>query len=91
MYLKYYTKRFQKSLKKLLRSGKISLDEVELTIDILASGKKLPSHFRDHSLHGGTDVLRECHIRGDILLIYQIEKKKIVLILLDIGTHSELF
>ena len=91
MYLKYYTKRFQKSLKKLLRSGKVSRDEVELTIDLLASGKKLPPYFRDHSLYGGNDVLRECHIRGDILLIYQIEKKKIVLILLDIGTHSELF
>lgn len=91
MYLKYYTKRFQKSFRKVLRSGKISREEVEFVIDILASGQKLSSEFRDHSLHGSYEDLRECHIRGDILLIYKIEKQKIVLVLFDIGNHSELF
>ena len=91
MYLKYYTKRFQKSFKKVLRAGKVSREEVELVVDLLARGKKLSREYQDHSLHGSYENLRECHIRGDILLVYKIEKQKIVLVLFDIGAHSELF
>ena len=34
---------------------------------------------------------RECHIKGDLLLIYKIEKENLILILVDIGSHSQLF
>ncbi len=91
MYLKFYTKQFQKSFNKILRSGKIKRDDVDFVVDILASGKSLDATYKDHALHGEYDGYRECHIRGDILLVYRIENKKLVLILFNIGTHSELF
>lgn len=91
MYHKYYTKRFQKSLKKVIHSGKIKREEVEFVVDALASGQKLTPKYQDHFLHGSLAGLRECHIRGDVLLIYQIKNKEFVLVLIDIGNHSELF
>ncbi|KAB0582029.1 type II toxin-antitoxin system mRNA interferase toxin, RelE/StbE family [Campylobacter sputorum] len=33
----------------------------------------------------------ECHIRPDFLLIYRKENKILVLTLVDLGSHSELF
>ena len=91
MYIKFYTKQFQKSFNKILRSGKIKRKEVEFVVDILASGSLLDALYQDHSLAGEYQGYRECHIRGDILLLYKIEKQKLVLVLFDVGTHSELF
>ena len=91
MYHKHYTKRFQKSFKKIIRSGKIQREEVEFVIDMLVSGRKLGPQYQDHSLHGKYDGFRECHVRGDLLLMYYIKNQELVLVLFDIGTHSELF
>ncbi|MBI2631364.1 type II toxin-antitoxin system YafQ family toxin [Candidatus Nomurabacteria bacterium] len=91
MYHKHYTKRFQKSFKKIIHSGKIKRLEVESIINILASGQKLAPKHQDHLLHGSLDNLRECHVKGDLLLIYYIKNQELVLVLFDIGSHSELF
>jgi len=91
MYIKFYTKKFQKSYKKFLRSGKIERSDVDFVIDLLALGEKLSSLYRDHSLSGEYEGYRECHIHSNILLIYKIEDEKLVLVIFDIGTHSELF
>ena len=55
----------------------------------LAQGEKLPIEARDHKLNGEFKNFREFHIRRDILVIYQI--KDTYLILIRIGSHSELF
>lgn len=90
MYYKHYTKRFQKSFKKVIHSGKIKRHEVEFVVDALASGNKLSLKYQDHLLHGSLAGLRECHIRGNILLIYEIKNKELILVLINIGSHSEL-
>lgn len=91
MYYKHYTKRFQKSFKKIIRSGKIERKEIESIINILASGNKLAPKYQDHLLHGSLYGFHECHIKPDLLLIYYIKNKELVLVLFDIGSHSELF
>jgi len=91
MYHKHYTKRFQKSFKKVIHSGKIKREEVEFVINILASGSKLAPKYQDHLLHGRFDGFRECHVKGDLLLVYYIKDQELVLVLFDIGTHSGLF
>ncbi|MEK7219464.1 MAG: type II toxin-antitoxin system YafQ family toxin [Patescibacteria group bacterium] len=91
MYHKHYTKRFQKSFKKVIHSGKIRREEIEFVINILASGGKLTAKYQDHLLHGSFDGFHECHVKGDILLIYYIKNQELVLVLFDIGSHSELF
>ncbi len=91
MYRPFYSMRFEKSYLKLRRAGKIQREEIEIVVDIIAQGKKLSAEYEDHSLHGKFEGYRECHIRGDILLIYKIERKVLVLLVFDIGTHSQLF
>lgn len=86
-----YTKRFNKSFKKVLSGGKIQRQEVENVINILASGNKFPTKYQDHPLQGNYVGFRECHIKFDILLIYKIQNDVLVLLVFDIGTHSELF
>ncbi len=60
-------------------------------INTLAAGKELPRTFRDHALEGRLSGLRECHIKGDLLLVYQKDAGAMLLDLVDIGSHSEIF
>ncbi len=85
------TSKYKNSLKKISRSGKFSQEELDLVVDILASGEKLSSTYKDHQLKGKLKEFRECHVRGNILLIYKIEHNLLILILSDIGSHSYLF
>ena len=85
-------KNFEKSLQRLERSGTVDRDAIEDAIDLLATGNPLPPHLKDHALRGEYAGCRECHIRGDLLLIYEYHKKALVLVLLNIiGSHHELF
>lgn len=79
---------FRKDYRKLRSSGK-NLDELAIVIDTLAAEQPLPRHYRDHALTGNYSGCRECHIRPDWLLVYQITDTE--LILLRTGSHSELF
>ncbi len=87
----FRSKNFDKSLNKVLASGKVTLQEIEKVIDMFINEKKLPPKYRDHALTGDWKGYRECHIQGDLLLIYRIENDQLVLVLVDIGSHSQLF
>lgn len=93
MYTIRRSKDFEISIQRLKHSGiKISIKKkIEQTIDLLASGQKLPLSYKDHGLNGELSKYRECHIKGDLLLIYKIKKENLILILIDIGSHSQLF
>jgi mRNA interferase YafQ len=93
MYIIRRLKDFETSLRRISSSGVKSstINKIEKTIDILASGKPLPTNCRDHKLTGELSGFRECHIQPDLLLIYKIEKNELVLILANIGSHSYLF
>lgn len=60
-------------------------------IDALASGKKLDARYLDHQLSGELEDYRECHIKNDLLLVYQKHDNILILLLVDIGSHSQLF
>lgn len=91
MYFVYPLKDYKKSLEKIVRSGKIDIEEVDNIVEIISSGKKLSQKHKDHALKGDWKGYRECHIRPDVLLIYKKEEEKLILILVDIGSHSSLF
>lgn len=87
-------KSFDKAFRKLKRSGKMSQkieDKLIKAIDTLASGKSLPKSYNDHQLRGDFAGYNECHIRGDLLLVYYIDDDILALALVDIGTHSQIF
>jgi len=64
---------------------------LEEPITTLAKGEPLPPKYKDHRLQGRLADFRECHIKGDWLLIYRIIEDKLVLSLHSTGTHADLF
>lgn len=64
---------------------------LENVIQMLLEEKKLPVRYREHELTGNYKGFRECHIMPDWLLIYSIEKDKLILTASRTGAHSDLF
>lgn len=91
MYYVRFSNAYKKSIKKLVKSGKVRLSDVDLVVDLITNSKHLPIKYRDHKLNGEFSEYRECHIQSDLLLIYQIIKNELVLVLINIGTHNDLF
>lgn len=91
MYRIVHTKRYRKDFKKLLRSGVFDASFLNDVINLLARGESLPQKLKDHSLKGSMKGHRECHIKPDLLLVYKIHKGKLILELIRLGSHSELF
>ncbi len=95
MTIKYNIKRsncFKKQYKKILKQGK-DISKMEYVIEVLASGKELDLKYKDHSLNDNKYYkgCRECHIEPDWLLIYKIINDELILYLVQMGSHSDLF
>ncbi len=84
------TSEFKKSLARSYRRN-LDLGELADVVKILAKGGKLDPKYRPHILKGLGVNIRECHIRPDWLLVWQQNNDELILILLDTGTHSDLF
>ena len=52
--------------------------------------KKLPDKYKNHPLKGKYIGYYDCHILPDWILVYKIEKERLVLLLFDVGTHADL-
>jgi len=68
--------------KKTLESALVAV------IQRLAEDRPMEMKYRDHSLGGQWDGFRDCHIRPDLVLIY--EKDCCVLRLIRLGSHEEI-
>ena len=88
-YRVFMSKRFRKSLKKMIQRGK-DINKINDVILKLANGETLAPKYRDHALSGDLEGLRDCHIENDWVLLYYIEQDVLVLVLADTGTHSDL-
>lgn len=49
----------------------------------------VPEKYRDHALHGNLKKYRECHLKPDLLLAYQLTDDSVKLIAID--NHNNLF
>lgn len=90
MYEVIYTGQFKRSLKLCVRRG---LDVTIFTkaLDILQEKGELPQEYKPHKLLGKYKGCWECHLQPDWLLIWQQNDSQLYLILVDTGTHSDLF
>ena len=84
------TSAFRKDLKIAKKRG-YNLSLIELVIDELLKENTLAPKYKDHALIGNYTGFRECHISPDWLLIYSIDKSKLILTASRAGTHSDLF
>lgn len=82
------TKSFIKDQRKIKMSDKHFTRFVQI-LACLSRPEPLPEDTRDHALTGNWADFRECHISGDLLLIYQVDGETIKLVRL--GSHSQLF
>ena len=83
-----YAKSFVKDYKKLQIKEK---DLTDALIDKLANGETLEPKHNDHALSGNLQGTRECHIKPDLLLIYEKFDNILQLNALRVGSHSKLF
>lgn len=90
MYLLKYSSHFKKDLKRF-RSDRYTLERLGVFLDFLVSGQNIPREYSKHGLKGAFKGCYECHIKPDVLVIYKIEKTEICVLLLRIGSHSDLF
>ena len=84
-----YTKLFKRQRKLLIKRG-YNMTELDIVIKLLAKGEVLPEKYCDHALSGNRKGQRDCHIRPDWILIYQISENELTLLFCETGTHSDL-
>ena len=84
------TKQYKKAFKKIKNDIKV-VSEIEAILELLTTDAPLPKSYKDHQLVGNLKDSRELHIRPDLLLIYQKHEDILVLLLANLGSHSDLF
>ncbi|MBM6783115.1 type II toxin-antitoxin system YafQ family toxin [Enorma massiliensis] len=84
------TSQFKRDYKRMKKRG-LNMAELQIVLDKLCADKPLEERHRDHALVGRYAGFRECHIRPDWLLVYAIDKDRLILVASRTGTHSDLF
>ena len=84
------TSQFRKDYKLMKKRG-LNLRLLEDVLDKLRREEPLETRHRDHALTGNYRGLRECHIQPDWLLIYAIDKGRLILTASRTGSHADLF
>ena len=82
--------RFEKQVNLLFKRGLI-LEELLYVIHILAKDEKLEVKHKIHVLKGYKEKVWECYIKLDRLLMWKYSGDNLVLMLLETGTHADLF
>ncbi len=91
MYKLTPTKKFKKDIKKARKDPGKNLDDLRVVLEVLQQAQPLAQSYKDHSLLGKYKDHRECHIYPDWLLIYRLFPQEREIILVRLGSHSDLF
>lgn len=83
------TGQFKKDLKRY-KNKPDKLDKLEVVLKKLRDGEQIPAEYNPHPLTGNYKGHLECHIEGDLLLIW-LDPNSDYISLVRFGTHSELF
>lgn len=83
-----YTKQFKKDYKSAIKRG-VNMSLIDNIIRDLMNEKPLHEKHKDHPLTGNYVGYRECHIKPDLLLIYQTGDG--IIVFERTGSHSDLF
>ena len=92
-YIIILSNKFLKDLERLKRRKDFNPKLLKEVLSILSNGEKLDKKYKDHKLEDSRNFnnCRECHISNDCLLVYRIEKEELLLLLIRMGSHSDLF
>lgn len=90
MYRVVTTNKFEKSLKKCVKRG-LDIYKLKVVLEILSKTGTLPPQYRAHKLVGKYVGKWECHIEPDWLLVWEQDEAVLRLLLIDTGSHADLF
>ena len=90
MYSINYTNRFIKDLKLCKKRG-LDIQLIQDAVALLADTGTLPAQYHPHRLSGNRQGQWECHIQPNWLLIWEQNERELILIMVNTGTHSDLF
>jgi len=82
-----YTKDFIKSYKKLNNYDKKSVDKI---LKIFSKNPK-NNKLRNHPLQGYKEKIRSIDVKFDLRILFYQKNNYLKVIMLDIGTHSQLY
>lgn len=87
-----FTNSFKKSLKKVLKQGK-EFKKIKTIIVKLANKEELEIKYKNHELNDNKKFknCKECHVEPDWLLVYKYYENDLILLLVETGSHSEIF
>ena len=83
------TTQYKKDFKRYRNQPK-KIEKVLELVKLLENEDEIPQSYKPHPLAGNYKGCMECHIEGDLLLIW-IDEEKNIIELVRLGTHSELF
>jgi mRNA interferase YafQ len=84
--------RFKRDYRTVRKHAEFDAETLEYVFDVLIASEKLPKALREHRLGSRGESwsgFTECHLGADLLLIYRIRRRAVVLH--RIGTHQQLF
>ena len=85
------TSEFKKTFKLCQKRG-LDMSLLKKAIDILEMEGKLPDEYRPHKLTNKKgNATWECHIKSDWLLVWQQNDSALILVMVTMGTHSDMF
>jgi len=90
MYRIAYSTRFKKDLKRCIKRG-LDISILENAIDLLQLTGSLPLIYKSHKLTGNYIGCWECHLQNDWLLVWMQNDTELILVLLNTGSHSDIF
>ena len=90
MYIIKVTNQFKKDWKLCVKRG-YPMDLLQEVITLLAQNGTLPAQYKAHKLSGDRTGEWECHIKPDWLLVWEQNDTNLILLMLNTGTHSDIF
>ena len=85
-----YTNQFLADWEDLVRSGKCNMPRLKaIMLKLIANDEPLDPANLEHELKGRWEGFHECHMGGDVLLIYDKQPHRIVFA--RVGSHAKLF
>ena len=84
------TNSFDRDMAHCIKRG-YPMDDLRKVMSLLERDGRLPAEYKPHKLHGARKGQWECHIQPNWLLIWEQHDQELILIMLNTGTHSDLF
>lgn len=90
MYNIIATKKFEKKLSKLIKNSPNFHNKIKSILTSLVENP-FDNFYGSHKLKGKLDNFYSCNCGYDCRVLYKVNKEDLVIMLIDIGTHDEVY